>query len=54
MQMAPGAYKIRHGCKVLQVPIQIIPLGGTITSGADQDCDGMSADQREYMLSGAI
>ena len=25
--MAPGAYKIRHRCNVLQVPIQIIPLG---------------------------
>ena len=25
--MAPGACKIRRGCNVLQVPIQIIPLG---------------------------
>ena len=25
--MTPGACKIRRGCNVLQVPIQIIPLG---------------------------
>ena len=27
MLMTPGACKIRRGCNVLQVPIQIIPLG---------------------------
>ena len=27
MLMAPGACKIRRGCIVLQVPIQVIPLG---------------------------
>ena len=25
--MAPSACKISHGCNVLQVPIQLIPLG---------------------------
>ena len=45
---SPGACKIRRGCYVLQVPIQIIPLGipkwGAIPSVADQNCDGMSPD----------
>ena len=46
--MAPGECKIRRGCNVLKVPIQIIRLGvpkrGAISSGANQKCDGMSAD----------
>ena len=50
--MAPGACKIRHGCNVPQVPVQIIPLGvsklyqsgGVIPSVADQNCEGRSPD----------
>ena len=46
--MSPGAYKIRRGYNVLQVPIQIVPLGyesgAAIPSVADQNCDGMSPD----------
>ena len=47
--MALGASKIRRGCSVLQVPIQISPLG-VLRRGAnlhpvgDQSCDGMSSD----------
>ena len=26
--VAPGACKIRRGCNILKVPIQIMPLGG--------------------------
>ena len=42
--MAPVTCKIRRGCNVLQVRIQIIPLelqnGGAIPSVEDQNCDG--------------
>ena len=48
MLMAPGACKICRRCNVLQVPIQIIPLGipkwGAIPSLEDKNCDGMSPD----------
>ena len=41
-------YTISRGCNVLQVPIQIIPLGvpnqRAILSVADQNCDAMSSD----------
>ena len=44
--VVPGACKISCGCNVLQIPIQIIPMGyqsgGAIPSVADQNCDGMS------------
>ena len=46
--MAPGACKIRRGRNVLQVPMQIIPLGlakrGAIPFVADQNCNGRSPD----------
>ena len=46
--IASAACKIRRGCNVLQVTIQIIPLGvpkgGAIPSVVDQNCDDMSPD----------
>ena len=46
--IAPGAYKIRRGCNVLQVPIKIIPLGvtkwGSHPLRGRSKFDGMSPD----------
>ena len=44
--MAPGARKIRRGCNVLQVPVQIIPLWVPKPSPPwrIKNCDGMSLD----------
>ena len=40
--IAPGACKIRRGGYVVQVPVQIIPLG--VTKRESQNCHGMSPD----------
>ena len=51
--MAPGICKIRRVSNVLQVPIQIIPLGvqreGAIPSATDQN-DGMSPDHPKDVI----